>query len=290
MTRAVSKVTQESVDKDPVETLIYLDIDGVLNVGVKDPGGSLSFTEANFSMARKLLNCNESGDMAQMLLELMQTQTGDDKSSKYGDFLSRNDLDVCDIFVHRFVKIIRAAGDLLRVVLCSSWRRPKYQKRVQTLEKIISGYLSETFTFHDRTAIVTEEGGADRLRVIGDHIAAHCKKKGKRLDRLKVLVLDDFFYQPIKDYKLPCGTPVDSPQAAESYLAGRVQSSNLAVAFKIVQTYNKQVLPSGVEVDIGTGLTLHHLEDALIFLNDTKLKCKSARAETTAGASCCGLM
>lgn len=247
-----------------VDTWIFLDIDGVLNVGIRDPGSSpLSFSEANFSIARKLFSGSAKSDAADMLLAVMQMHTGDGNSSTYGDFFSRNDLDVCDIFVHRFVKIIRAAGENRRVIISSSWRKPKYSGSTQKLEQIISVYLGESFKFDDKTALVDEEGGHDRLRLIGNYIKTHCSKDGAP-DRLHVLVLDDFFYLPIKDFQLD-NTTVNSVESGESYLESCSPPSMLTKA-KIIHTYQGSTTESGLEVQIGTGLSMNHLGDALTFL------------------------
>jgi len=251
--------------QDNVETLIFLDIDGVLNVGVRDPiNESTSFTEANVSVARKLFKGEAKNDGAEILLSVMHMQSCDGNSTKFGDFLSRNDLDVCDIFIHRLVEILRAVGRATRrVILSSSWRRPSSSAKVQQLENIISGYLSESFSFDDRTALVDEEGGHDRLRLIADYLAGHCSKEvGKA--RVKVLVLDDFFYLPIQDFK--CGDIiVDSSQAAEAYLEACATPS-AALNVRIVHTYKRDMSPSGLELQIGTGLSLFHLGQALEFL------------------------
>lgn len=253
-----------STPPEPVETLIFLDIDGVLNIGIQDPGSApLSFNEANFSIARKLFKANVKSDIAEMLLAVMRMPTFDGDSSKYGDHLSRNDLDVCDIFVHRLVKIIRAAGSLARVVISSSWRRKKYEKNVQALEQIIGGYLGSEFKFSDGTAQSNETGAHDRIRLIGDYISGYCSKD-PIVPRLRVLVLDDFFYLPVKG--ITCGdTAIDSIETAQSYLAARAPATTEAKV-KIVHTYMSSTLESGLEVQVGTGLSLRHVGEALTFL------------------------
>mmetsp|Transcript_35251 Transcript_35251/g.64880 ORF Transcript_35251/g.64880 Transcript_35251/m.64880 type:complete len:561 (-) Transcript_35251:4-1686(-) len=285
--------TEEDVDLvlskqlEPVETLIFLDIDGVLNVGIADPGSApLSFNEANFSVARKLFRGDEKNDVAEMLIAVMRMPTCDGNSSRYGDFLSRNDLDVCDIFIHRLVNIIRAAGEKVRVIISSSWRRPKYSSNVRSLEKMIGGYLGETFNFYDRTILQDEVGGHDRIRLIGDYMEAHCKKEDCAT-KINVLVLDDFFYKPISDYDCG-GTTVNSLQSAESYLEARTPQSTDAKV-RIIHTYIRGSAPSGLVVDIGTGLSLQHLSESLKFLHSDIARGESQKEPVGCCAGCCSL-
>lgn len=255
-----------SIAAECVDTLIFLDIDGVLNVGIRDVGGPLSFNEANFSIARKLFKGNTQSDTAEMLLAVMRMQTCEGNSSTYGDFLSRNDLDVCDTFVHRLVKIIRAGGARRKVVLASSWRRAKYKANVEKLEQIISGYLGETWHFDAQTAKVNEVSGPDRLKLIGDFIQTYCNES--KPERVKALVLDDFFYLPIQNFNCE-GNRVDSVKEAESYLQSRAPASTEAKV-RIIHTYLSSKLPSGLQVQVGTGLSSEHVADALAFLTTSQ--------------------
>jgi hypothetical protein len=245
-----------------VPTLFFLDIDGVLNIGIKDIGGPLSFNEANFSIARKLFQGTAKSDTAEALLSVMRMQA-DDGSSTYGDFLSRNDLDVCDVFIHRFVKIMRAAGENRRVIISSSWRRPKYEKTLRRLETIIGGYLCQPFEFDDCTTIENEVGGHDRLCLIGDYLENFCVGESPPAE-FRVIVLDDLFYSPIRGYNCR-GTFVDSLRGAEQYLEARAPAASKSTV-RIVHTQMSCSLPNGIEVNVGTGLSLKHLEDALTFL------------------------
>jgi len=161
------------------------------------------------------------------------------------------------------VKIIRAAGEKRRVIISSSWRKPRYSGNTQKLETIISVYLGESFKFDDKTEVVDEEGGHDRLRLIGDYIKTHGSKEGAP-ERLHVLVLDDFFYLPIRGFHVGT-TTVNSLESAESYLESCSPSTVLTKA-KIVHTYISSTLQSGLEVQVGTGLSMQHLGDALTFL------------------------
>lgn len=254
----------DDTNKHKEETLIFLDVDGVLNVGIRDPGNApFSFNETNISMAQKIVKGDTQSDIADMLIAVMRMQSCDGTSSTFGDFLSRNDLDVCDIFIHRFVKIIRAAGDGRRVICSSSWRRPKFAGRLSQLQQIISAYMGEPFEFDDRTMLENEHGGQDRLRLIGDYIATYCKTK-IAYTKLRVVVLDDFFYAPIQGWTCG-GAVVDSLQSAQSYLEGRALQT-AEIEARIIHTYTSSLLPSGVEVQVGTGLSLRHLGGALGFL------------------------
>lgn len=252
--------------KDQVDALIFLDIDGVLNVGIRDPeSSSVAFTEANVSVARKLFKGDTINKGSEMLLSVMHMDSCDGSSSTYGDFLSRNDVDVCDVFVHRLVQIMRAAGERCKVIVSSSWRRPKYAEGLEKLQKIIGVYIGKKFQFDDRTALEDEDAGQDRLRLIGDYIAMHCKNN-QDTTHFKALVLDDFFYFPIKDWV--CGsTKVDSSQSAEQYLES-CAPPDTQVRARVVHTYESLLLPSGSNVHVGTGLSLRHLHRALDFFGN----------------------
>eukprot|EP00931_Biecheleriopsis_adriatica_P057646 TRINITY_DN34213_c0_g1_i2.p1 TRINITY_DN34213_c0_g1~~TRINITY_DN34213_c0_g1_i2.p1 ORF type:complete len:309 (+),score=39.89 TRINITY_DN34213_c0_g1_i2:33-929(+) len=256
----------ETIAAEEVETLIFLDIDGVLNVGIRDPGSRpLSFNDANISVARKLEECKACNETSEILLAVMRAETCDGNTSTYAEFVSRRDIDICDVFVDRLTQILQAAGSMRRVIICSSWRRPKYAALVEKLENIVSASLDEDFKFDDRTSLKDENGGADRLLLIGEYISSHCN--GKHKDRMRVLVLDDFFYQPIRGYNCG-GMRVDSLASAESYLRDRHHTIEL-LRVKIVQTYTECLLPSGMHAQIGSGLSLQHLNDALSFLNES---------------------
>eukprot|EP00747_Dinoflagellata_sp_TGD_P111297 gnl/TRDRNA2_/TRDRNA2_171194_c0_seq1.p1 gnl/TRDRNA2_/TRDRNA2_171194_c0~~gnl/TRDRNA2_/TRDRNA2_171194_c0_seq1.p1 ORF type:complete len:585 (+),score=71.43 gnl/TRDRNA2_/TRDRNA2_171194_c0_seq1:44-1798(+) len=256
-----------------VQTLIFLDVDGVLNVGIQDPGQRpLSFNEANASVARKFEDRSNmsarkraANKSAETFLSVMRSRSGDGDSSLYGEFFSRADIDICNIFTCRLAQIIRAAGAMRRVVLSSSWRRPKYEQRIHSLEQIIGGFLGQDFMFDDRTALADEVGGGDRLRLIGDYVAKYCSE-GRSKTGIRVLVLDDFFFLPITDFDCGSGTTVNSVQSAESYLEARASSATEAKA-RIIHTYGTCLLPSGDTVRVGTGLSLPHFRNAITFVD-----------------------
>jgi len=246
------------------ETLIFLDVDGVLNVGIPDPGGAVSCNKANMLAARRYLKKGVKNDLPERFLGVMRMQTTSDNAGPtFGDFLARSDIDICDVFVHRLVKILRAVGRKRRVILSSSWRMTKSSRRREKLEYIIGGYLRERFRFDDTTALEYEAGGHDRLRLIGDYIKTYCSRMQNKTTA-HVLVLDDFYYLPIQDFI--CGdTQINSLRAAEAYLEGCAPST-ITASVRIIHTYKSVSLPSGMNVRIGTGMIQQHLADALEFV------------------------
>jgi len=245
-------------------TLIFVDVDGVLNVGLSDDGGPLSFDEANLSIARKSRKGTGNSQIADKLLGTIRMQhSSDDRRSTFADFVCRDDLNVCDIFVHRLVKILSAAGDKRRVILSSSWRNSDNALRVKKLQNIIGNYLGDKFEFDDTLPREVERGGEDRLRLIGEYMATYGKNTPSAIN-MQALVLDDFSYQPIRNFTCG-GTAVDSLESAEAYLAACPPAA-ISATVRIIHTYNNLLLPCGEVVDTGAGISKQHLTEALAFL------------------------
>mmetsp|Transcript_57967 Transcript_57967/g.114958 ORF Transcript_57967/g.114958 Transcript_57967/m.114958 type:complete len:323 (+) Transcript_57967:87-1055(+) len=248
----------------PTETLIFVDVDGVLNVGVFDQGNApVAFNQTNLQLALKLEGQNN------ILADRIRSVAGmevEGEHATYEKFVAEP-CDLSQLLVGRLAQLIGQAGSSCSVVLSSSWRKPKHAKRVQTLETFIGKHLGRPFQFDDRTELREESGGAmDRLQVLGDYTQDFCRKRRGSALKLRVLVLEDFCITPL-DGGLKCqGVSIGSPEAAERYLLSRAKGSS-AVSVRMIHTYDKWITDQGLPVAIGTGLTMKHFSRALQFLD-----------------------
>ncbi|CAE8629590.1 unnamed protein product, partial [Polarella glacialis] len=160
-------------------TIIFLDVDGVLNIGAKDSGSApLMLGARDVAMALKLQEQGFTGrgsDSVRRLLAVSRSLVGhgEEETRTYRSFANRTDVDVSTILSSRLVALIQAAGQTgqVSVVLTSSWRKPQYRIRRLALEQILSQQLQRAFTFDDVTHMLDREKLAgDRLKVIGDYL------------------------------------------------------------------------------------------------------------------------
>merc|ERR1740116_92610 len=148
-------------------------------------------------------------------------------------------------------------------IILSSSRRAGDSAKVQQLERIVSSYLREKFTFDDWIGDADKRNGRDRLGLIRAYIASHCSKQLNH-EKIKVLVLDGSDCLPIQRFESG-DTMVDLAEAAESYV--EACSTMFAVLnVRIICTCENAMFPWNLDMNIGTGLTLSHLCQALEFL------------------------
>eukprot|EP00929_Paragymnodinium_shiwhaense_P097393 TRINITY_DN5908_c0_g1_i20.p1 TRINITY_DN5908_c0_g1~~TRINITY_DN5908_c0_g1_i20.p1 ORF type:complete len:356 (-),score=72.81 TRINITY_DN5908_c0_g1_i20:295-1362(-) len=260
------------------DTWIFVDVDGVLNVTVKDGNKPLIFDSTNVELAKKYfgLTAGKSGlvraaDTVVKKLEATYDRlvdaaeyAADSEPVAYKSFVANELTSVVDSFVARLAGIIRAAGDRehCRIILSSTWRAPAQKDKVEDLEKAISKHLEEEFTFDDRTDLKKEILAEERLKLIGDYIAKHA---ADRTDSLRVLVLDDFATSSMDQWSvMPLGGAlVRSVEDAEEYLNER---GGELVMCKLVYPIDRWRTEEGIPVTIGCGLTRRHVLDALRFL------------------------
>jgi len=262
----------------PTETLIFVDVDGVLNVGVFDQGNApVAFNQTNLQLALKLEGQNN------ILADRIRSVAGmevEGEHATYEKFVAEP-CDLSQLLVGRLAQLIGQAGSSCSVVLSSSWRKPKHAKRVQTLETCIGTQLGRPFKFDDRTPLNEEAGGAmDRLQVLGDYTETFChKRKGKAVN-VRILVLEDFCVTPLSGkvsnggcgfLNLPLGlkcqgVSIHSHEAAERYLISRSADSS-APSVRIIHTYDAWTTDQGLSVAVGTGLTMKHFCQAQQFLD-----------------------
>mmetsp|Transcript_47791 Transcript_47791/g.134964 ORF Transcript_47791/g.134964 Transcript_47791/m.134964 type:complete len:280 (+) Transcript_47791:63-902(+) len=256
-------------DEGSIETILFVDVDGVLNVGIEDPGKkSVSFNDVNVQKALRMRGASQDvavPDMVEKILSIYEKEVGHGEGSTYAEFTS-SEIGVCDKMVERFAQIIKTAGDNCIVVLTSSWRHPRHVKDLQQLELAVHGNLGKNFTFHHRTALVHDNSPEKRLHTIGEFIATKGSQIFRSSRKWRVLVLEDFHVNAIDGW-LCDGMPIDSAITAEKYLLNRMPSF-IEVSVKLIHTFSTWTTPSGLTVRIGTGLTKEHYCKAMKFLGN----------------------
>lgn len=268
---------QGSEDGDEAHYLIFVDVDGVLNIGAKDPGHSpLVFSDANMERTFQIQKFGDRRNLelgVNTLLAVYNRNLGHpelDEKSTYAHFMCSSETSLCTAFVQRLARIIQVAGahGKCTVVLSSTWRRPKHRDDVRVLEQQLSQALGQPFAFDAHTPLGNERGKEGRLRSLGDFLVDFREgKEGAMAKKLYILVLEDF-----------CITPVHHPQAVEDFLCectkGRRSSSANdspeadIVSVCLVHTYDTWTTADGSIVEIGCGLTAPHLCRALRFLGE----------------------
>eukprot|EP00929_Paragymnodinium_shiwhaense_P007685 TRINITY_DN111593_c0_g1_i1.p1 TRINITY_DN111593_c0_g1~~TRINITY_DN111593_c0_g1_i1.p1 ORF type:complete len:672 (+),score=127.65 TRINITY_DN111593_c0_g1_i1:123-2138(+) len=256
------------------DTVIFVDIDGVLNAGIRDDGsGTLALDDRNVALALGLEGTPDPGAQDPGVLKLLSMyhrRLGFGEDATFEKFVSEVPTKVSDVFVARLAELIAAAGEARpgerrMVVLASSWRLPQYESMVRALEEMISQHLGAPFAFDASTAITAETTAEDRLRNIGDFVEELCSLRGSTSSRLRVLVLDDFMITG----RWSCdGAAMDSPEAMEKYLLRRASTAE-EVLVKVVHTYDEWATFQGVNVQACVGLTMQHFREAAAFLGAT---------------------
>jgi len=255
------------------ETVIFVDIDGVLNVGVKDQDDApLLFNDSNREFAlgqrgRRQANKHDEDCVQKLMSVATQCPPSHEEGSSYSDLTCAKGSHVSQVLSKRLAQIVQAAGPRKSVVLSSNWRKPQHAHRVRKLEAEVSRHLGSEFAFDARTRPAEERCAADRLRCIGDYVESLCSPKGRFHDGrpLRLLVLEDFFITPLDGWS--CGnSDIDSTAAAEAYLLNRAPSS-ANVAAKLVHTYHEWCTPSGLRVQVGAGLTNLFFKQAIDFIS-----------------------
>jgi len=249
------------------ETLILLDVDGVLNVGLHDAGRRpVVFTHDNLRLARRMVGRID--PVAQRLREVAARSLehhGEDDT--YEKLVADTD-DLSELLVSRLARLIRAAGPACHVVLSSTWRNPQHAEQARQLENCIAKHLDRPFAFSARTAIRPEPGAMDRLECLGEYISEFCQKRasaenGRR--RLRILVVDDFCATPLS-CRSSQGSFIDCSQAAEDFLQAQAGAKSI-VLVRVVHTVESWVAFSGNSVAVGCGLTMQHFSNAMQFLD-----------------------
>jgi len=262
-----------------VDTLIFLDVDGVLNVGVHDgPNDDVAFSTANLQLALQwqaaAAKTSNVHPVAERILAVAARKLEHGEDGTYEKLIALPD-DVSDLLVSRFVKLVQAAGSSCHLVFSSTWRRPKHTKRKQRLETCIAKHMGKPFTFEASTSLREERTPMDRLQRIGEYLVDFCKHRGNAASpALRILVLEDFFSTALCGQECQ-GVCVDSPEAAERYLAELIRNE-FDVKVKIVHTYDSWTTDQGTPIAIGCGLTMEHFDVGLSFLNNLDFSAEHA--------------
>jgi len=248
-----------------VDTLIFVDVDGVLNVGVKDEdGGALAFSEKNLQAV--LGSAQDVGPGAAKIRAVAERPIEQEKGATYKTLVA-DSAQVSRVLVARLAQILRAASAVgsRHVVLSSKWRSESRVAKVQHLETAITQHLDgKAFTFDDRTEPRNELNAMDRLETIGNYVEQFCTQRANLAAKLRILVLEDFFISALSG--LSCqGFAIDSVGAVEEYLLSRT-GSGCSTSVRVVHTYEELTGEDGLPLAIGCGLTMKCFLHALEFL------------------------
>lgn len=242
-----------------VGTVIFVDIDGVLNVGIKDPPESpLNFSYENITKAYNSDGLR-SRRIAATYERLQEGETAG--GATYAELINDDASGISQVLAGRLVELLRAAGGERLVVLSSTWRMPKYKSRVERVEKHVSALLGETFQFDDRTAICKDCKPCLRLSRIGEYIEGHCHAWHRRA---RVIVLEDFHITPLNGWSVE-GQAVERASDAERFLARRAPPSH-SLSTMLVHTVDQWTTAEGTCVEIGCGISRPQVSAALSFI------------------------
>jgi len=253
--------------KCTVLTLLFVDIDGVVNVGIGDKGaGALSCNTENIAYAEnmgkdELLRCKT----AQML-KLVARQTAEQETCTYGQ-LCKGSKQLAEVYIRRLAEIIAAAktqGGLI-CVLASTWRTKNVQG-VRVLEEAISRHLKEPFAFDANTGSKECAGPTGRLGNIGKFLTDWAQASAEILEgSVRVLVLEDFHITPLNGWKCN-GKSISSTLDVEEYLR-QCLPQDLDVSLRHIHPFHQWTDSSNQMVlQVGCGLAKKHFHKALDFL------------------------
>lgn len=261
--------------------MLFVDIDGVLNFVVVEPGDNamhFSSTMAEHALSywhsewRSLQPdmCNR----VEVIVSAYRRSQGHGGRA-CGELASCPRSHLSEVLVGRLAQVVEQAGERCLTVLTSTWRKPEYAARVAGLEEAVARRLGRPFRFGARTPWCTEDGSpGTRLECIGDFLKALCSD-GRCGGRLRVLVLEDFHYS---SFGWHCGAKrIRCAEDAEMFLMSKIPS-RISAAARVVHTYDEWTTPSGLPVRAGTGLTAARLCEALSFLGGRCEVCSAAAA------------
>jgi len=274
------------------DTVVFLDVDGVLNVGVRDGDDlPLMLDHAGLANALKLWGKHEQHPMRdgiERLVSMSRRSLEHGETATYTKLASNNDTALSDVLIGRLVNLIRVAGKDCLVVLSSKWR--VYKERTKRLEKVISKTMGEPFQFAAKTATEEATTPETRLRAIGDFMKGLCSWRGTQGGNLRVLVLEDFHITAMDGWSCD-GSRMATVEAAEQYIQQKA-GPGADVSVKIIHTYDEWQTPRGLRVQVGTGLQLQHCCNAARFLGSASCRhCEpSGRGRPAGWCMWCGLV
>jgi len=254
----------ESDLADHAETLIFVDADGVINVGIRDCPGQppLLLCKKNLACCKPCDSPPAAGTRlatSHIMFATAHRQVGHGEGGTYSKFATTpGSFDISPILVQRLAEILRHAGPHSKMVLTSSWRKPAHRERVEALEAALSKYSGKKVTFDAHT-----KPGCDqpekRVELIGDFVREYSENR-ERSDRpLRVLVLEDFVAKPPQQWNF------ESVESVEAHLRERsFQPEQTSV--KLVHCYEEWTTSFGQFVQVGTGLSRAKMCEAERFL------------------------
>jgi hypothetical protein len=273
---------KESPTPTEVDTLVFVDVDGVLNVGAKDTGlGPLILSDANIKHCERLWGNRESERECVSIKRVMamcSRQLGHGEDSTFTKLATTSPSHISDILVSRLAELIRAAGPNTQVVLSSTWQRPQHRAHRTRLEESIGKYLSKSFTFDATTESQYEHNAEGRLLAIGRFLSRFCaQRRGVAAQGLRVLVLEDFYITQMGVWSCE-GARMDSSLCCERYLLQKMYGAlgeefdgSLDITVKVQHTYDEWTTDDGLLIQVGCGLTMNHHQEAMAYL---KLGCE----------------
>lgn len=249
-----------------METLIFVDVDGVLNVNIGDPGNSpMEFNIKN--VERALAQWDNRQNLSpriraclERIVAVHSRKVCNAEGATFADLVSESN-SLSDVAVGRLAKVIQAAGESCSVVLSSTWRLPRYDCRLRQLEDALSRHLGRPFGFHDRTGLIEDRTADERLRCIGDYVEKYRARVGSTHSNLRVMLLEDFHVRPLGSWACD-GRKMNSLADVEEYLCTRAPG----ISAKLIHTFDEWLVEGGLRVQVGTGLTQALVHDALVFL------------------------
>jgi hypothetical protein len=252
------------------ETLLFVDADGIVNVGIRDtPGQSpLLLCESNLNRVLQRASCTGA---SHIISSAASREVGHGENGTYSKFATvAGSSDICEVFAERLADIIRFAGPRCKTVLSSSWRKPAHHARVMALEAAVTKYGGKMFKFDERTKL----GGDDaekRIQLIGEFLRDYTAKRSSSEGPLRVVVLEDFAATHPRQWKFANG--ICSQDGLEEHW--RCCSSDSEQTFvKLVHCYEEWTTDQGALVQIGCGLTSAKVCEAERFLMGRK-ECES---------------
>ncbi|OLP94744.1 Tubulin delta chain [Symbiodinium microadriaticum] len=190
---------------EPFDTILFVDVDGVLNVGIQDDGNAPILLKTNeLDLARELCAAGYNGrdaDTARRICALASHAADCFGSITYEALASQDQLS--KVLLGRLALLIQEAGNRCHVVLSSSWRKKQHAGRRKVLEEELSQCLGRPFVFDGVTALLLPERHAvHRLAAIRMYLSDFAQKD-RFTANVKVVVIDDFFLSPVSGWD--CG-------------------------------------------------------------------------------------
>jgi len=244
-------------------TLLFVDVDGVLNIGISDPGSSpLSCNEENISRAQ---THTMPSSLTQRILSVSSRQVANENTT-YGMLCKGSD-HLSDVYVGRLALLVAAAKTRGRVicVLSSSWRN-YFTRGVRALEEALSKHLRAPFTFDAETDAQELKNPSGRACNIGGFLKKWSASCPDISGTVRVLVIEDFGISPLNGWQCG-GKPIKCTDDVEAYWR-ECLPSNIDARVCLIHTFDEWTSGTGMSLKIGSGLTLDHFQKAIKFLNE----------------------